>query len=61
LEILNRLDEVSFNAVLLRELRMIVLLRQVADPGDMEGASWTHAGDLGHPSSFNLDALPSSV
>jgi hypothetical protein len=40
---------------------MIVLLRQVADPGDMEGASWTHAGDLGHPSSFNLDALPSSV
>ena len=32
-EILNRLNEVSFNAVLLKELRMIALLRQVADPG----------------------------
>ncbi len=39
-EILNRLNEVSFNAVLLKELRMIALLRQVADPGDTEGASW---------------------
>ena len=29
-EILNRLNEVSFNAVLLKELRMIALLRQVA-------------------------------
>jgi NTE family protein len=105
-EILNRLNEVSFNAVLLKELRMIALLRQVADPGDMEGASWagmrihrvasdlmanlgyssklnaewdflcmlrdvgreaaasflaTHAGDLGHRSSFDLDALLNSV
>ena len=85
---------------------MIVLLRQVADPGDMEGVSWagtrihcvasdimvdlgysskfnaewdflcmlrdvgrepaasflaTHAGDLGHRSSFDLDALLNSV
>jgi len=39
-EILNRLNEVSFNAVLLKELRMIALLRQVADPGDSEGALW---------------------
>ena len=39
-EILNRLNEVSFNAVLLKELRMIALLRQVADPGDTEGALW---------------------
>lgn len=39
-EILNRIDEVSFNAVLLKELRMIALLRQVADPGDTEGARW---------------------
>jgi NTE family protein len=39
-EILNRLNEVSFNAVLLKELRMIALLRQIADPGDTEGASW---------------------
>jgi NTE family protein len=39
-EILNRLNEVSFNAVLLKELRMMALLRQVADPGDAEGAQW---------------------
>jgi NTE family protein len=39
-EILNRLNEVSFNAVLLKELRMIALLRQVADPGSSEGAQW---------------------
>src|ERR1700756_1878479 len=39
-EILNRLNEVSFNAVVLKELRMIALLRQVADPGDTEGALW---------------------
>ena len=32
-DILNRLNEVSFNAVLLKELRMIALLRQVAQPG----------------------------
>jgi NTE family protein len=39
-DILNRLNEVSFNAVLLKELRMIALLRQVAEPGDCEGARW---------------------
>ncbi|WGD31025.1 patatin-like phospholipase family protein [Ancylobacter sp. WKF20] len=39
-EILNRLNEVSFNAVLLKELRMIALLRQVADPGNSEGSQW---------------------
>jgi len=39
-EILNRLNEVSFNAVLLKELRMIALLRQVAKPGNREGAEW---------------------
>jgi NTE family protein len=39
-EILNRLNEVSFNAVLLKELRMIGLLRQVANPGNREGALW---------------------
>ena len=33
-DILNRLNEVSFNAVLLKELRMIALLRQVAHSGD---------------------------
>ncbi len=39
-EILNRLNEVSFNAVLLKELRMIAVLRQVANPGNSEGAQW---------------------
>lgn len=39
-EILNRLNEISFNAPLLKELRMIALLRQVADPGQTEGAQW---------------------
>ncbi len=39
-DILNRLNEVSFNAVLLKELRMIALLRQVASPGECEGALW---------------------
>lgn len=101
-EILNRLNEVSFNAVLLKELRMIALLRQVANPGDSEGARWagmrihrvaselmmelgassklnaeweffsllhdegrrsaqvfleTHASDLGHRSTLDLDVL----
>lgn len=39
-EILNRLNEVSFNAVLLKELRMIAMMRQVASPGNCEGALW---------------------
>jgi len=32
-DILNRLNEISFNSPLMKELRMIALLRQVADPG----------------------------
>ena len=105
-EILNRLNEVSFNAVLLKELRMIAVLRQVANPGNSEGAQWagmrihriasemltelgassklnaeweffsllhdegrrsaqvfleTHALDLGHRSTQDLDALLQSV
>jgi NTE family protein len=39
-EILNRLNEISFNSPLIKELRMIALLRQVADPGSGEGARW---------------------
>jgi NTE family protein len=39
-EIHNRLNEVSFNSPLLKELRMIALLRQVVDPGRGEGAVW---------------------
>lgn len=39
-EINNRLNEVSFNATLLKELKMIALLRKLADPGDGEGWRW---------------------
>jgi NTE family protein len=39
-EILNRLNEISFNSPLMKELRLIALLRQVADPGHGEGARW---------------------
>ncbi len=41
-EILNRLNEVSFNSPLAKELRMIALLRQVVDPGTGEGARWAN-------------------
>jgi NTE family protein len=41
-DILDRLNEISFNAPLLKELRMIALLRQVVGPGksEGEGARW---------------------
>ncbi|HWS05442.1 MAG TPA: patatin-like phospholipase family protein [Burkholderiaceae bacterium] len=39
-DIHNRLNEISFNAPLLKELRMIALLHKVADPGRGEGALW---------------------
>ncbi|WP_424363253.1 patatin-like phospholipase family protein [Methylocystis parvus] len=42
MSILNRLNEVSFNAVLLKELRMIAMLRQASDPGCREGARWAN-------------------
>lgn len=58
-EILDRLNEVSFNATLLKELRMIALLRQVADPGVGEGAQW--AGMRMHLiSSKTIDKLGAS-
>jgi NTE family protein len=39
-DILDRLNEISFNSPLMKELRMIALLRQAADPGHGEGARW---------------------
>ncbi len=64
-EILNRLNEVSFNAVLLKELKMIALLRQVADPGRGEGAQWANMlihmvrnpimSELGYSSKLNAE------
>jgi len=41
-EIQNRLNEISFNATLLKELKAGALLRQVADPGRGEGAAWAN-------------------
>jgi NTE family protein len=56
-EILDRVNEVSFNAVTLKELKMIALMRQVADPGTTEGAVW--AGmlmtELGYSSKLNAE------
>ncbi len=64
-EVLNRLNEVSFNAVLLKELRMIALLRRVAHPLDGEGARWAGMRihrvasdvmlDLGYSSKLNAE------
>jgi NTE family protein len=39
-EIHNRLNEVAFNATLIKELRAAALLRRAADPGTGEGAVW---------------------
>lgn len=39
-EIHNRINEVSFNATLLKELKMMALLQQVADANDGEGWLW---------------------
>jgi len=39
-DIANRVNEISFNAPLLKELRMIALLQQVADLGQCEGQLW---------------------
>lgn len=64
-DIINRLNEVSFNAVLLKELRMIALLRPVADPGGGEGARWAgmrihrvncdRMVGLGYPTKLNAE------
>lgn len=64
-DILNRLNEVSFNSPLLKELRMIALLRQVAGPGTGEGAQWAEMRihriasevmtDLGYSSKLNAE------
>jgi NTE family protein len=64
-DILNRLNEISFNAVALKELRMMALLRQVANSGDSEGARWAQMrvhlvrneimGTLGYSSKLNAE------
>jgi hypothetical protein len=54
-EILNHLDEISFNAPLMKELRMIALLRQSADLGTGEGAE---AGAHKAGEGYQGDAAP---
>jgi NTE family protein len=64
-EIANRINEVSFNATLLKELKMIALLRQVANPGNCEGALWAKMrvhriasaamAELGYSSKLNAE------
>jgi NTE family protein len=39
-EINERVKEIAFNASLLKELRMMAMLRRVADPGTGEGRRW---------------------
>jgi NTE family protein len=64
-EILNRLNEVAFNSVLLKELKMIALLRRVADAGTGEGKHYANmrihmvrnpmAAELGSSSKMNAE------
>jgi NTE family protein len=39
-DILDRVNEISFNSVALKELKMLALLRRVADKGQGEVANW---------------------
>jgi NTE family protein len=39
-DVIDRLNEISFNSPLMKELRMIALLKQVANPGHGEGSRW---------------------
>ena len=64
-DILNRLNEISFNATLIKELRLIGLLRQSADAGSEEGRHWARMRmhrisseimtDLGSSSKMNAE------
>jgi NTE family protein len=64
-DILNRLNEVSFNGVLLKELRMMAMLRRGANPKDREGARWAgmrihritsdRMAELGYSSKLNAE------
>ena len=64
-DIIDRVNEVSFNATLLKELRMMAVLRQVADAGNCEGRLWARMRihriasgamtDLGYSSKLNAE------
>ena len=60
------MNEVSFNAVLLKELRMIAVLRKVVDAGSGEGARWAamrmhriHSDDDDRRSAIPRSSTPS--
>lgn len=64
-DIINRMNEISFNSSLMKELRMIAVLRRVVDTGDCEGARWKAMRvhriasdamtDLGYSSKLNAE------
>jgi NTE family protein len=64
-DILDRVNEISFNAVALKELKMLALLRKVADPRGGEGPRWANMRmhvvrnevmvDLGYSSKLNAE------
>ncbi|MGG5819914.1 patatin-like phospholipase family protein [Falsiroseomonas sp. HW251] len=64
-DILDRVNEISFNAVALKELKMLALLRRVADPKGGEGPRWANMRmhmvrnevmvDLGYSSKLNAE------
>ncbi len=64
-EIASRLNEISFNAQLLKELQMMALLRRVIDPGSGEARHWKDMRmhritsdimvKLGHSSKLNAE------
>jgi len=64
-DILDRVNEISFNAVALKELKMLALLRKVADPKGGEGPRWAAMRmhvvrnqvmvDLGYSSKLNAE------
>ena len=64
-DIASRVNEISFNAPLLKELRMIAVLQQVADLGQCEGQLWArmrmhriesdYMNQLGYASKLNAE------
>jgi NTE family protein len=64
-DILDRVNEISFNSVALKELKMMALLRKVADPKGGEGLRWANMRmhivrnevmvDLGSSSKLNAE------
>lgn len=64
-DILDRVNEISFNTAALKELKMLALLRRVADPRGGEGQRWAEMRmhmvrndvmlDLGYSSKLNAE------